>query len=223
MTQSYLLMMGCASAATILFGAAVLIAQQPPSSSTPATQGREGAVIRGNSRPTDPTVPTTVSTNLPGHPSPPQPRQQQGLEYFDGTWTFSWVGRESLITAGPRSGTATFTRIGESNFMKFAMEGKVDGGGTFRESGVVAWSPDKKLLVFQEKTAANAEMLSVGDWSSPLGIRFDTEPVVVQGKTVKLRRSYAIVSATSFSIKEELSTDEGPFVRLGVGNFTKVK
>jgi len=107
--------------------------------------------------------------------------------------------------------------------MNLQVAGNVDGGGAFKENGIVAWSPDKKLLVVHEKTAANAELLSLGDWSSPLGIRFDTEPVLVQGKTIKLRRSYAILSATSFSVKEELSTGDGPFVRLGVGSFTKSK
>jgi hypothetical protein len=208
-----------ASLVAMLTGA-VLIAQQPPSSPEQPTPS-QGPRIRGNNRPTDPTVPTTVSTNLPGHPSPPQPRQQQGLEYFDGTWNFSWIGRESPIAAGPRSGTATFTRIGLSNFMRLEVQGNVDGGGAFKENSVLAWNADKKLLVVYEKTATNADMLSLGDWSSPLGIRFDTQPLVVQGKTIKLRRSYAILSATSFTIKEELSTDEGPFVRLGVGSFAK--
>jgi|HubBroStandDraft_6_1064221.scaffolds.fasta_scaffold309656_2 hypothetical protein len=202
--------------------AVALTAQQPAGSQEQPTPS-QGPRVRGNNRPTDPNVPTTVSTNLPGHPSPPQPRQQQGLEYLVGTWNFSWIGRESPITAGPRSGTASFTRIGESNFMRLEVQGNVDGGGAFKENGVLAWNPDKMLLAFYEKTATGAEMLSVGDWSSPLGIRFDTQPLVAQGKTIKLRRSYAILSATSFTIKEELSTDEGPFVRLGVGSFAKAQ
>jgi hypothetical protein len=210
---------GCAIA--VLVGSTASNAQQVPGATTPAPSQQPR--VRGQPAPTDPKVPTTVSTNLPGHPSPPQPQQQQGLEYFEGTWNFSWVGRESPITAGPRTGTATFTRIGQSNFMNLRVEGKVDGGGAFKENGIVAWSPDKKLLIVHEKTATNAELLSLGDWSSPLGIRFDTQPLIVQGKTIKLRRSYAILSATSFSVKEELSTDDGPFARLGVGNFTKLK
>jgi hypothetical protein len=166
-------------------------------------------------------VPTTVTTNLPGHPSPPQPQQQQGLEYFGGTWAFSWVGRESPITIGPRSGTATFTRIGQGNFMNAQFEGKIEGAGAFKESAILAWQPEKKILVIEEKTPGNVDMLSVGDWSSPIGIRFDSQPLRVQGKLVKLRRSYAIVSGTSFTVTEEVSTDDGPFVRLGVGSFTK--
>lgn len=212
---------GSACAIVVLVWASALNAQQQASPPTPAPSQTPRA--RGQSTPADPKVPTTVSTNLPGHPSPPQPQQQQGLEYFEGSWTFSWEGRESPITPGPRTGTTTFTRIGQSNFLNLKTEGKVDGGGVYKESGIVHWSPDQKVLVVHERTANNTEMLSVGDWSTPIGIRFDTQPLRVDGKLLKLRRSYAIVSATSFRVSEDLSTDEGPFVRLGVGSFTKTK
>jgi hypothetical protein len=209
---------GRTSMAALLAASAALSAQQAPASSgRPAPEQQR---IQGNQRPTDPMVPTIVTTNLPGHPSPPQPQQEQGLDYFAGTWSFSWVGRESPITAGPRSGTATYTRIGQSNFMTVQTEGKADMTGAFKESGIVGWRPDKKILVVHE-TAANAELMAIGDWSSPIGIRFDTQPLRTQGSTLKLRRTYAIVSATSFTITEELSTDDGPFMRLGVGSFTK--
>jgi len=211
---------GRAFAAVLLLGSAASSAPQaPPAAVTPAPA--QQVQIRGQNRPTDPKVPTTVSTNLPGHPSPPQPQQQQGIEYLEGAWTFSWDGRESLITAGPRAGTAIFTRIGQSNFLNLQVEGQVDGGRAFKESGVVAWSPDTKVLVVHEKTVTNAEMLSVGNWSSPLGIRFDVQPLRVEGKLLRLRRSWAIISATSFTVTEELSTDGGSFVRLGIGSFAK--
>lgn len=106
--------------------------------------------------------------------------------------------------------------------MTLEVHGNVDGGGPFKENSVLAWDADKKLLVVHEKTANEAEILSLGDWSSPIGIRFDTQPLVVQGKTIKLRRSYTILSATSFTVKEELATGDGPFIRLGVGSFTKL-
>ena len=43
---------------------------------------------------------------------PPQPQQTQSPAYFVGTWRFSWTGRESPITPGPRSGIATFALNG---------------------------------------------------------------------------------------------------------------
>ena len=61
------------------------------------------------------------------------------------------------------------------------------------------------------------------DWTSPIGIRFDTEPIRIQMQTLRLRRSYQILSAASFSVTEELSTNGGPFVRLGTGFYERVR
>jgi len=159
---------------------------------------------------------------LLGRPSPPQPQQQQGLDYFIGSWRFTWTGRESPLTSGPRTGTTTFTRIGDSSFLEIRTEGTSDsGGGAYRESGVAAWSDARKALAVQETVAGNVAMLSLGDWSSPISILFDSQPVQVQGHTLRLKRTYSILSATSFRVTEELSTDGGPFTRLGIGDFVK--
>jgi hypothetical protein len=160
---------------------------------------------------------------LLGRPSPPQPQQQQGLEYFVGSWRFTWTGRESPITAGPRSGTVKFARIGDSNFLDVHVEGSIEGAGAYKESGVMGWNADKKLLAYTQRLGADVEVLSLGDWSSPIAIRFDVAPVQVGGKMLRLRRTYSIVSAQSFMVTEELSTDGGAFVRLGNGDFRKME
>lgn len=168
-----------------------------------------------------PEEPQKVSTNLPGHPSPPQPMQEQGLDYFVGSWRFEWVGRESAITAGPRAGSAIFTRLGDSSFLEMRANGMVDGAGAYTDTGVLGWNDEKKLLAVRERLSTGVEMLSLGDWSSPLAIRFDIQPVQAEGRTLRLRRTWTIISAGSFSVAEELSTDGGPFVRLGTGRFDK--
>src|SRR5215470_5028389 len=61
-----------------------------------------------------------------GRPSPPQPQQRQGLDYFVGSWKFSWVGRESVMTPGPRTGTLTFTRGSNPNTLEMQVEGTSD-------------------------------------------------------------------------------------------------
>ena len=65
------------------------------------------------------------------------------------------------------------------------------------------------------------DVVSLGDWSSPISIRFESEPIRVDNQTLKLRRTYGIVSASSFTVAEELSIDGKPFARLGGGVFTK--
>ena len=157
----------------------------------------------------------------PRRTSPPQPQQRQGLDYFAGSWAFTWIGRESVITPGPRRGTVTFTRANDPNSLDLRIEGSSEAGGPYKESAVLAWDEARKTLTMREHLAGGAVMTSVGDWSSPIGIQFEGDPVVLNGQTVKLRRGFRILSATSFSVTEELSTDGGPFVRLGTGDFRK--
>jgi hypothetical protein len=188
------------SAAVMLAVAATAAAQDPP-----ARGGRQGQSQGG----------------FLGRPSPPQPQQKQGLDYFVGTWKFTWVGRESAITPGPRSGTLTFTRVSDPSMLDMKVEGSSEARGAYQESGSVKWDEARKTLTLREKLANGSELASRGDWSSPIGIHFDCDPITVQGQTLKLRRSYQILSPTSYSVTEELSTNGGPFVRLGTGDFRK--
>ena len=119
--------------------------------------------------------------------SPPQPQQAQGLDYFIGAWTFTWVGRESAITAGPREGTLTYARKGTSG-MALRAEGTIDGGAAFTETGTAEWNADKKTMTWVERLSTGVELRSIGDWSSPIGIRAESEPVKAGAQTIRVRR-----------------------------------
>ena len=151
---------------------------------------------------------------------PPQPVQKQGVEYFVGTWNFKWTGRESAFTPGPRTGTVTFTRLGDTPFLELLASGVADGVGAYKESGTLGWQATRQVVVLHERLWGNVEMLRVGAWSSPISIRFESTPIRVKNQTLRLRRAYGIVSAGSL-VSEELSVDGGSFVRLGGGVFTK--
>ena len=152
---------------------------------------------------------------------PPQPRQQQGVEYFAGAWTFTYTGRESPVTSGPRSGTVTFSRRGSSNVLEVRTEGQIEGGGAFRDTGTFEWNDADKQMTMTERLANGTEITSVGNWSSPLTIRAESRPVQLGGQSVRLRRVYSIVSAQAFTVSEDISVDGGPFQRLGAGQFSK--
>ena len=154
---------------------------------------------------------------------PPQPLQQQGVEYFAGSWTFTYTGRESPVSSGPRSGTVTFSRRGATNVLDVRVEGKVEDGGPFRETGTFEWNDADKTMAITERLANGAEVSSVGNWSSPLTIRSETRAIQAGGQSVRLRRVYSIVSAQSFTVTEEISLDGGPFQRLGAGQFSKAR
>src|SRR5262249_36182489 len=107
-----------------------------------------------------------------GRPSPAQPQQHQGLDYFVGSWKFTWVERESAVTAGPRSGTLTFTRGADANTLNMQVEGSSEASGPYKESGVATWDEAKKTLTSRERLANGSDAHCVGDWSSPIGIHF---------------------------------------------------
>lgn len=167
--------------------------------------------------------PRITTTNTPDHPSPPQPQQRQGLDYFAGTWTFAWTGRENPISLGPRSGTAVFTPSPDGRTLTQATTGATDEGARFEESASLQWDAATRLLRVQERTAGGVDITAVGDWSSPLAVRFEVQPVQAGGRSVRLRRTYAILSDRSFTATEELSDNGGPFVRLGSATFDKTR
>jgi|SRR5262245_20660654 len=179
------------------------------------------ATVAAQDRPAQGQPPARGQGGFLGRPSPPQPQQHQGLDYFDGSWKFSWIGRESALTPGPRTGTLTFTRTNNPNSLDMQVEGSSEASGAYKESGVVTWDEAKKTLATRERLAGGVEVACVGDWSSPIGIHFECDPVTLKGQTLKLRRNYQILSPTSFSVTEELSTNGGAFVRLGTGDFRK--
>jgi len=174
-------------------------------------------------RPQQQQQPRDPTDNRPllGRTSPPQPQQKQGAEYFVGSWTYSWTGRESEITAGPRSGTVTFTPGTNPAVLTVAAEGTAEASGPFKETGTLTWDAAKKSFAMRERLAAGVDVTGTGDWSSPIGIRYESEPIRFQGKTLRLKRLYSIHNASSFSVTEEISVDGKPYARLGDGTFLK--
>jgi hypothetical protein len=153
----------------------------------------------------------------------PQPLQQQRLEYFQGQWKFKWLARESLLgPGGSREGTVTYTPILDGKFLEGRTEGKIEGID-FREINYLTWDADRKILTSFEQRSVGAAILGLGDWTSPIAIRFTVAPVTVKGQTLQLKKIVNIVAAHSFSVTEELSMNGGPFQRLGNGVFTRVE
>lgn len=153
--------------------------------------------------------------------SPPQPQQQQTDEYFVGAWTFTWIGRESPASVGPRSGTLTYTRKAPGA-LELRAEGKADGGAAFTESGTAEWNAERKTITLVEKLSTGLALRTIGDWSSPIGIRAESEPVKAGSQSIRVKRLYSILSPQSYMVTEEISMNGGPYQRLGNGRFQRV-
>ena len=152
-------------------------------------------------------------------PVVPQPQQKQSLDYFIGRWNYRWMGRESpLGPGGPFEATATFAAIPDSKFIEGRIDPKADGAST---PLTIGFDEDTKMLVFGERWPNGVDILSLGDWRSPVAIRFQVAPIKIKNQVLRLKRTISVISAFSFSLTEELSVDGGPFERLGQGMFTK--
>ena len=152
--------------------------------------------------------------------SPPQPQQAQGPGYFTGAWSFIWVGRESPVSAGPREGTLTYLRR-DANALELRAEGRIDGGSAFTESATAVWNEEAKTLTWTRAVGTGLELRLVGDWSSPIGIRAESDPVQAGTQTIRVRRLYSILSPHAYMVTEEISVNDGPYQRLGSGRFQR--
>ena len=177
--------------------------------------------------PQTPPAPQNPPTQVPnagrllGRPSPPQPQQQRGLGYFIGTWQFTWTGRETPITAGPRRGEAVVSPGATRSTASVAISGTVDDGSAYKESGSLQWDEGKTLITISDRLASGAEVKGSAEWTSPIAFKIESAPIQMTGQSLRVRRTYSILSATSFSITEELSTNGGAYQRVGTGDFRK--
>ncbi|OFW27012.1 MAG: hypothetical protein A3H97_09145 [Acidobacteria bacterium RIFCSPLOWO2_02_FULL_65_29] len=205
----------------LVFGLSPVQGQTPAPTQPPAPAPQEpapAAPARGRGA-----LPPGAAAGLLGRRgSPPQPQQRQGIEYFVGSWRLEYIGRESPVGAGPRTGTATFTRKGATNVLEMRTDGQTDAGVAFKESGTAEWNDEQKTMTFRERVAGGLEIVSPGSWSSPLAIRSETQPITVGKETVRVRRVYSIISAVAFTIAEEISINGGPYQRLGHAEYSKV-
>ena len=131
------------------------------------------------------------------------------------------MGRESPLGPGGQvEAIATFAAIPDSRFLEGRIEGKTDGMA-FSTPLTIGFDEETKMLVLEERLSNNIDVLSMGDWRSPVAIRFQIAPIKVNNHVVRLKRTISVISAFSFSLTEEFSVDGGPFERWGQGMFTK--
>jgi hypothetical protein len=151
----------------------------------------------------------------------PQPQQKQSAQYFAGKWSFNWLARESpLGPSGPVDGTITYSLSADQKTLNGITEARSEAG-SLNGSARMTFDETSKTLTCDERLPNGIQIKSAGDWSSPISIRFKVDPIKSGGHVLNLRRTISIISAFSYKVTEELSTDGGPYERLGQGLFTR--
>lgn len=152
----------------------------------------------------------------------PQPQVEPRIGYFTGTWRFDYLGGEyPPLGIGTRSGQVVFTPRGDAPWVDGAVTGEVFGE-VYEERISIGFDPESRTLVVQERLSNGIELLSVGDWRSPIGIEFVTRPVEADGRTYEMRRRVTITSERAFRVTEEFSVDGGPFRRLADADYQRI-
>lgn len=183
----------------------------------------EGNALRGNGTVGvgNQAIPVTFDLQRRARQDVAQKHVVQRADYFTGRWTFDYVGGEfPPLSSGERSGTVTFSAPSGAPFVS----GTVDGqsmGKSFKETIAIGVSPETKAVAYHERRADGVELISLGNWTSPLAIVFQTTPLRSGGKTYQLRRVMAVLSETAFDVTEEFSVDGGAFRKLGTAHYTK--
>lgn len=178
----------------------------------------QGAVAVGNQ-----SLPVTFALQRRARQDVVQHQVAQRVEYFLGRWQFEYLGGEfPPLSAGDRSGTVTFTQPAGSSFVTGTVAGGT-GGAPIAETVTVGVNAETKAVAYHERRANGVELLSLGNWSSPLAIVFQTAPLPSGGRTYQLRRVISILSESAFDVTEEFAVDGGAFRRLGVAHYTKAK
>lgn len=167
--------------------------------------------------------PVTFDLRRRGRQDVAQHQVPQGAEYFRGRWKFEYVGGEfPPLSQGGRTGTLTFSASPTaSGFLTGTVEGDAFGKA-YKETVVVGVNADTKTVVYQERRSDGVELVSLGNWTSPLAIVFQTSLVQAGGRAYQLRRVMSVLSETSFDVTEEFSVDGGAFRRLGSAHYSKL-
>jgi hypothetical protein len=167
--------------------------------------------------------PVTIEVQRRARAEVIQPQVAQRADYFVGRWTFEYLGAEfPPLSAGTRTGTATFTKTGASNYVTGVIENDL-GGKKTQDRISIAYDPDTKSLAFLERRSDQLELLSVASWNSPLAITFSTLPIAVGGRNYQLKRVIQVLNEDSFDLVEEFAVDGTAFKRLGNARYTKQK
>ena len=153
----------------------------------------------------------------------PQPQIEQRIGYFAGEWTFDYTGGEfPPLSIGTRGGSVTFTAIPHGPFVLGHVTGEVFGD-PYEETWTIGFDADIQSIVWHEQLSTGQQLVSLGDWTSPIAITFLTAPVEADGRVYVLKRLMQTTSDTAFTVTDQFSVGGGPFRRLGTGSYLRAR
>jgi hypothetical protein len=144
--------------------------------------------------------------------------------YFNGSWTFTWDYPESpLGPAGVLEGSTRFAQL-DDRFFEATTTGKTENGPvTIRE--VIGYLKDAHTLSRTVTDSRGFSYLQIGTVAGDLGgqftIRFEGQPFVRNGRTIRVRSVMRLLSPLNYRTQTTISVDGGPYVNHGNPWFRK--
>lgn len=193
--------------AGLLVSSAFAQPQQPQQPST-ATQGQEKVQLPRGQMP-DLGRPTRKDD---------QPPLFNFDEYFIGKWTFEWdVPEGPLGPAGHITGTTVYKPL-DTHFYQATTEA-TGPAGPIKMTEIIAYQKENKALSRYVTDSRGFSFMQAapigGDLGGYFNIYYEGTPFTVNGKTVRLKHSYRLLSPVNYKVSVTMSVDGGPFKNYG--------
>ncbi len=140
-------------------------------------------------------------------------------EYFTGRWTFEWDMPEGpLGESGRVTGTTVYKVIDTGKFYQADTEAS-GPGGAFKLHELIAYQKDQKALSRYVTDSRGFSYLQIANIGGDLGgifnIFFDSSPFTYNGKTIRIRHGFRLLSPYNYKVATTVSVDGGAFRNYG--------
>ena len=138
--------------------------------------------------------------------------------YFLGTWTFEWDMPEGpLGPAGALQGKTVYTALGGGVYQALTDATGPSGKVTIKE--VIRYEKGQKTLTREVTDSRGYSYSQRGTVGGDLGgayyIYFESDPLTINGKSVRLKHNLRLTAPLSYRLAASISEDNGPFINYG--------
>lgn len=145
--------------------------------------------------------------------------------YFLGRWTFEWDMPDGpLGPAGRVEGTTVYTAAGGGVYLATTEAAGPTGAITIKET--IRYQKEQKTLTREVVDSRGVSYSQKGTIGGDLGglytIYFESEPVTLDGQSVRFKHSLRLTSPAAYRLSATVSVDNGPFRNYGSPWWRKV-
>lgn len=145
--------------------------------------------------------------------------------YFLGSWTFEWDTPEGpLGPAGRLEGSTVYTALGGGAYQAITEATGPTGKVSIKE--LIRYQKEQKTLTREVTDSRGFSYSQTGTVGGDLGgffnIYFESAPIALNGKSVRLKHWLRLTSPLSYRLSATVSVDNEPFTNYGTPWWRKV-